>query len=161
MAAINTGRMTHRYVIGEDGDLVVFLIGMTINTWWRPDRWLPVFAAMPKMLGELARDKDSGLLGYRLVFDPRGPWLVQYWSSLEKLYAYAGRPDALHRPAWAAYNRRARKAAGAVGVWHETFQVGQAESIYVGTPLQGLAKATGIQPVTGRLNSARQRISNS
>jgi hypothetical protein len=161
MAAINTGRMTHEYVIGKDGDLVVFLIGMTINTWWRPDRWLPVFTAMPKMLRELSQDKESGLLGYRLVFDLRGPWLVQYWSSLEKLYAYASNPEAVHRPAWAAYNRQARKAAGAVGVWHETFQVSQAETIYVSTPLQGLAKATGIQQVTGRLNSARQRITTS
>jgi len=158
MAVINTGRMTHQYAIGADGDLVVFLIGMTINSWWRPDRWLPVFIAMPKMLRELARDKGSGLLGYRLVFDPRGPWLVQYWSSLDKLYDYAGRTDAAHRPAWAAYNRNARKAAGAVGVWHETFQVSAAESIYVSTPLQGLAKATGIRPVTGRLDTARQRI---
>lgn len=158
MAAINPGRMTHQYEIGEDGDLVVFLIGMTINKWWRPDRWLPVFAAMPRMLRELAGDKDSGLLGYRLIFDPRGPWLVQYWSSLDKLYEYASNPAAVHRPAWAAYNRSARKAAGAVGVWHETFRVQDAESIYVSTPLQGLAKATGIRPVTGRLNSARQRI---
>lgn len=158
MARINTGRMTHQYAIGEDGDLVVFMIGMTINSWWRPDRYLPVFAAMPKMLRELSQDKDSGLLGYRLVMDPRGPWLVQYWSSLDKLYAYASNPDAEHRPAWAAYNRLSRKAAGVVGVWHETFGVEHAESIYVSTPLQGLAKATGVQAVTHRLNSARQRI---
>jgi hypothetical protein len=158
MAAINTGRMTHQYEIGKDGELVVFLIGMTINAWWRPDRWLPVFAAMPRMLRELSENRESGLLGYRLVFDLRGPWLVQYWSSLEKLYAYASAPDAEHRPAWAAYNRRSRKAAGAVGVWHETFEVSRAESIYVSTPLQGLAKATGLQPVTGRLQSAKQRI---
>ncbi|GAB3914214.1 hypothetical protein GCM10011575_18220 [Microlunatus endophyticus] len=166
MAGINTGRMTHDYAISEDGvtegntdrDLVVFLIGMTINRWWRPDRWLPVFAAMPRMLRELSQDKESGLLGYRLIFDLRGPWLVQYWSSLDKLYAYASDPAATHRPAWAAYNRNARKAGGVVGVWHETFQVEHAESIYVNTPLQGLAKATGIKPVTGRLNTARQRI---
>ncbi|QGN31544.1 DUF4188 domain-containing protein [Microlunatus sp. Gsoil 973] len=157
MAAINTGRMTHQYEIGKDGDLVVFLIGMTVNAWWRPDRWLPVFAAMPKMIRELSEDKESGLLGYRFVFHPRGPWLVQYWSSLDKLYAYAGAPG--HRPAWAAYNRRSRKAAGAVGVWHETFEVSRAESIYVSTPLQGLARATALRPVTGRSNSARQRIS--
>lgn len=158
MAAINTGRMTHQYAIGKDGELVVFLIGMTINSWWRPDRWLPVFTAMPRMLRELSQDKESGLLGYRLVVDPRGPWLVQYWSSLDKLYDYASKPDAEHRPAWAAYNRSALKAAGAVGVWHETFHVSQAESIYVSTPLQGLAKATAIKPVTHRLNSARERI---
>jgi hypothetical protein len=156
MAEIEAGRMTHKY----DGDLVVFLIGMTVNKWWRPDRWLPVFRAMPRMLRELSVDKESGMLGYRLVFDLRGPWLVQYWSSLDKLYDYASKPDASHRPAWAAYNRSARKAMGAVGVWHETFPVSGAESIYVSTPLQGLAKATGLRPVTGRMNTARQRIAD-
>jgi hypothetical protein len=157
MAAINPGRMTHDY----DGDLVVFLIGMSINKAWRPDQWLPVFRAMPPMLAELSRDKDSGMVGYRLVFDLRGPWLVQYWTSLDKLYAYAADRKANHRPAWTAFNQRARKAAGAVGIWHETFEVSRAESVYVSTPLQGLAKATGIKSVTGRLHSARDRINTS
>jgi len=154
MTTTNRGRMTHDH----DGELVVFLIGMTINAWWRPDRWLPVFLAMPRMIRELSEDRGSGLLGYRLVFDLRGPWLVQYWNSLDKLYAYASDPRATHRPAWAAYNRRARTAKGAVGVWHETFPVTHAESVYVNTPLQGLARATGIRPVTARLDTARQRI---
>jgi hypothetical protein len=154
MAGINQGRMTHQY----GGELVVFLIGMTINKWWRIDRWLPVFRAMPTMLRELSTDPDSGLLGYRLVFGLHGPWLVQYWSSLDKLYAYASDRDAAHRPAWAAFNRSARSARGAVGIWHETFPVQHAESIYVGTPLQGLAKATAIRPVNGRLDTARARI---
>jgi hypothetical protein len=146
--------MTHEHT----GDLVVFMIGMTINKWWRLDRWFPVFTAMPSMLAELSKNKDSGMLGYRLIFDLRGPWLVQYWDSLDKLYAYASDRDAKHRPAWAAYNRRARAANGAVGVWHETFVVDRAESIYVNSPLQGLAKATGIRPVTGRLDTARARV---
>ena len=154
MPAINKGRMTHDY----DGELVVFLIGMSINKWWRVDQWLPVFRAMPGMLAELSRDRDSGLLGYRLVFDLRGPWLVQYWSSLDKLYDYAADPKAGHRPAWAAFNRNARKAAGAVGIWHETFPVSKAESVYVHSPAQGLLKATAGRPVTSRTNSARQRL---
>lgn len=154
MPTINQGRMTHEY----DGELIVFMIGMTINKWWRIDRWLPVFRAMPPMLAELSRNPDSGLLGYRLIFGLRGPWLVQYWDSLDKLYDYAGDPTAEHRPAWAAFNRSARSAAGAVGIWHETYVVDQAESIYVNTPLQGLARATAIRPVTRRLDSARERV---
>ena len=82
MATVTAGRMTHEY----DGDLVVFLIGMRINKPWRPDLWLPVFNAMPRMLAELSKDKDSGLLGYRLTIGAGGPLLVQYWSSSEKLY---------------------------------------------------------------------------
>lgn len=154
MARINAGRMTHDY----DGELVVFLIGMSINKWWRPDKWLPVFRAMPGMLAELSRDQDSGLLDYRLVFDPRGPWLVQYWSSLDKLYAYAADPQAAHRPAWSAFNRTARNAPGAVGIWHETFAVSRAESVYVNSAPQGLLKATAGRPVTAQSNRARQRI---
>ena len=67
MATVIPSRMTHDH----DGDLVVFLIGMRINKPWRPDLWLPVFNAMPAMLAELSKDRDSGLLGYRLTFGAR------------------------------------------------------------------------------------------
>ena len=154
MAEVIPGRMTHDY----DGNLVVFLIGMRINKPWRPDLWLPVFAAMPAMLAELLKDKDSGLLGYRLTIGAGGPLLVQYWNSHEKLYRYASDRDAAHRPAWAAFNRRARKAPGAVGVWHETYVVERAESIYSGMPVSGLAAATSSVPVGRRGESAAERL---
>lgn len=150
---MTTTRLTHDY----DGELVVFHIGMRIRQWWRPDLWLPVFRAMPPMLRELSQDPDSGLLGFRLIADPRGPWTVQYWSSLEKLYAYASDPQASHRPAWSAFNRRARNAPQAVGVWHETYPVAGAESIYVGMPPIGLAEVVGSRPVTGRGHRAADR----
>lgn len=153
MAGIESGRMTHEY----GGELVVFLIGMRINRWWRPDQWWPVFTAMPPMLAELSKDPESGLLGYRGLLGDGGPTLVTYWSSHEKLYAYASQPDAGHRPAWAAFNRRARRAPGAVGIWHETYQVDVAESIYVGMPVTGLAKATTAVPVGRRGDRAVQR----
>ena len=151
---INPARTTHRH----DGELVVFLIGMTINRWWRPDQWLPVFLAMPGMLIELSKDRGSGLLGYRLTFSAGGPLIVQYWSSHESLYGYASAREALHRPAWTAFNRRARKHPGAVGIWHETYQVARAESVYVGTPTMGLAKATELVPVGSRGDRAADRL---
>jgi len=154
MATVTARRMTHEY----DGDLVVFLIGMRINKPWRPDLWLPVFNAMPRMLAELSKDKDSGLLGYRLTIGAGGPLLVQYWSSSEKLYGYASERNAAHRPAWAEFNRRARKAPGAVGIWHETYVVERAESIYAGMPVSGLAAATSSVPVARRGESARERL---
>ncbi len=153
MDEIEPGRITHAY----EGELVVFLIGMRINRWWRPDLWLPVFSAMPPMLAELSRDADSGMLGHRLLLGEGGPMLVMYWDSREKLYAYASDPDAEHRPAWARFNGRARKAPGAVGIWHETFQVSVAESIYVGMPLRGLVKATRAVPVGRRGQRAAER----
>jgi hypothetical protein len=154
MTEVIPGRMTHDY----DGDLVVFLIGMRINKPWRLDLWLPVFTAMPAMLAELSKDKQSGLLGYRLTFGAGGPLLVQYWNSHEKLYQYASNRDAAHRPAWAAFNRRARKAPGAVGVWHETYVVERAESIYAGMPVSGLAAATSSVPVGRRGETAAERL---
>lgn len=151
---INPGRYTHKH----SGELVVFLIGMRINAPWRPDQWLPTFLAMPRMLAELSRDPESGLLGYRLTIGGGGPVLVQYWDSMDKLYAYASTPEAEHRPAWTAFNRRARKAPKAVGIWHETFDVARAESIYVSMPVEGLAKATGSQRVGTRGDRAKDRL---
>jgi len=151
---VNPARMTHDY----DGELVVFLIGMRINQPLRPDRWLPVFRAMPGMLAELSRDPDSGLMGYRLTVAAGGPLLVQYWSSHEKLYAYASNPNAAHRPAWTRFNRMIRKAPGAVGIWHETYVADKAESVYSGMPVTGLAAATSSVPVARRGDRARQRL---
>jgi hypothetical protein len=146
--------MTHDH----DGDLVVFLIGMRVNRPWRLDLWLPAFFAMPAMLAELSKDKDSGLLGYRLTFGAGGPLLVQYWNSHEKLYHYASDRNGAHRPAWAAFNRRVRKAPGAVGIWHETYVVERAETIYAGMPVSGLAAATSAVPVARRGETAAERL---
>lgn len=156
MPQVSPGRSTHRH----SGELVVFLIGMRINKPWRPDLWWPVFQAMPKMLAELSRDKESGMLGYRLTLGAGGPLVVQYWDSHEKLYAYASAQDAEHRPAWTAFNRRARKAPGAVGIWHETFVVDRAESIYAAMPPAGLALATEAVPVERRSDRAIQRLAD-
>lgn len=156
MARINAGRFTHRH----SGDLVVFLIGMRINSPWRPDLWLPAFLAMPRMLNELFKEPGSGLLGCRFALGAGGPVIVQYWESVEKLYAYASAPESEHRPAWTAFNRQARKAPKAVGIWHETFQVSRAESMYVSMPTEGLARATELVPVGPGRHHARERLAN-
>ena len=153
MPVITSG-MTHDY----DGELVVFLIGMRINKPWRLNQWLPVFRAMPAMLAELSTDPDSGLLGYRLTFGRGGPLLVQYWSSSEKLYAYASDPTSSHRPAWARFNQMIRRAPGAVGIWHETYVVDRAETVYSGMPVSGLAAATAAVPIARRGETARERL---
>ena len=156
MPEIAQGRWTHD--LSASDRPVAFLIGMTVNKLWRVDGWLPVFMTMGPMLAELSRDPDSGLLGYRVLIGARGPTIVQYWSDVETLHAYASKPDAKHRPAWAAYNRRIRRKPGVVGVWHETYPVRGAESIFVDTPSMGLAAAVGAIPVTGRLDRARDRL---
>lgn len=171
MAHIHPQRMTHEH--GQA--LGVFLIGMRFNRLHRPDQWMPVFLAMPKMLTELYRNKalaargeaeDLGFLGGRTLIGGKGVTVVQYWRSVEDIYRYAGAADHEHRPSWSAFNARARKAGGVVGIWHETFAVpeGAHESVYVGCPTMGLAQATTAVPVPtakryARLRAAGERAS--
>lgn len=156
MVAVRPARLTHEY----SGELVVFHIGMQIRRWWRPDLWGPALAAMPAMLRELETDPDSGLLGYDMLLGRRGPYVVQYWSSVEKLYRYASAEGQLHRPAWARFNRAARRDPKAMGIWHETFVVDQAETVYVGTHPMGLGAATRVVPVSSRHERAHERLAD-
>jgi len=164
MAQIENGRMTHEH----DGPIGVFLIGMRFNRLHRPDQWVPVFTAMPRMLAELYRNKaaaargeaeDLGFLGARTLMGGKGVTVIQYWRSVEDVYRYASAADHEHRPAWTAFNVRARKAAGAVGIWHETYAVpaGAHESVYVGLPVMGIAEATSSVPVPSQKRYARLR----
>jgi hypothetical protein len=54
----------------------------------------------------------------------------------------------------------ARNAPGTVGIWHETFLIERAESIYVGTKPMGLGKATELIPVSHNRDSAQQRLAD-
>ncbi|MEU5687945.1 DUF4188 domain-containing protein [Streptomyces venezuelae] len=151
------GRMTAE----AEGDVVVFHIGMRINAFRAVRSWWPVFRAMPRMLKELSRDRESGMLGYRLLFGgTRVVYVVQYWESQEKLLAYSTAQDKAHRPAWAAFNRRIREGRGKVGFWHETFVVpaGAHEQVYVNMPPFGLGAATGVIPVGRRGERAADRL---
>ncbi|MGW5662161.1 DUF4188 domain-containing protein [Streptomyces sp. NPDC003758] len=151
------GRMA---AASEDG-VVVFLIGLRINSFAAVRSWWPAFRAMGPMLAELSREKGSGLLGFKtLLGGPRETYMVQYWESKEKLLAYAAAQDKNHRPAWAAFNRRVREGKGKVGIWHETYVVpaGAHEAIYLNMPAYGLAKATGLVPVGRRGERAADRL---
>ncbi|MFE1292421.1 DUF4188 domain-containing protein [Streptomyces sp. NPDC058751] len=150
-----------RVTAAAEGDVVVFLIGMRINRWRAVRHWFPALKAMPRMLRELSRDGDSGLLGHRgLGGGPRVFTIAQYWESREKLLAYASDRSGEHHPAWAAFNRRLRNSKGSVGVWHETYIVpaGSYESVYVDMPPTGLGAAWGVEPVGRRGDRAAQRL---
>ncbi|MFI6048971.1 DUF4188 domain-containing protein [Streptomyces violascens] len=156
-APITGGRDT----AAAEGDVVVFLIGVRINRWRAVRHWLPVVAAMPRMLKELSRDGESGLLSLRaLGGGPRVHGFVQYWESREKLLSYASAQGREHHPAWSAFNRRARSAKGAVGIWHETYIVpaGSYESVYVDMPTAGLGAAWGVEPIGRHEDRAAQRL---
>lgn len=160
-------RVTH----GHQGEIAVFLIGMRFNRPWRVDLWLPVVRAMPRMIRELYAAKasaargegtDLGFLDARTVLDGRGVTVVQYWRSVEDVYQYARSSEHEHRPAWRAFNARASRARGAVGIWHETYAVpaGGHESIYVAMPPTGLARATSVVPVARRGETAPERLAS-
>ena len=123
--------------------MAVFLIGLRVNRWHRPDAWAPAVAAMGPMLGELYADRASGFLGHRMALAAGGPLLVQYWRSAEDVRRYARTADGRHRTAWSAFYRRARRAPGAVGIWHELYEVapGAAHATYVDLPIRGLESA--------------------
>ena len=149
------GRRTHER--NQEG-VVVFLIGARVNRLRDVRSWWPVMSAMPRMLAELQREPDLGLLGVTSCVQGRGALAVQYWRDLESLLAYAHDTDRAHRPAWREFNQRVRASRGSVGIWHETFVVppGAHESMYVDMPAQGLPKALGL--LDPRATGTRDRL---
>ena len=155
MSEIFPKRMTAQI----EGDFVVFLIGMRVNRWWKVWRWLPVAAAMPRMLIELDRQPELGLLHARTLFGIRNIMVIQYWRSFDLLHAYASDKSLAHLPAWRNFNRRIA-SNGDVGIWHETYLVkdGAHESVYNNMPRWGLSVAGTHVPAEGSRRSARGRL---
>lgn len=141
-----------------DGDFVVFLIGMRINKPWKIHKWLPVALSMPKMISELYKNPELGLIGHEQWFG-RTTIMIQYWKSFEHLENYAKSSSSNHLPAWKSFNNNVG-SNGDVGIWHETYlsKTGSYESVYNNMPLFGLAKATKSVPAVGKYKSAKGRI---
>jgi hypothetical protein len=148
-----------RYTARTDKPLVLFLIGLRLSKLWAAHKWLPVFAAMPRMLSELDRKPEAGLLSHRLYHSGRIFLVQQYWDSFDKLIAYAHDTSAQHFPAWAAFNHAVSKD-GTVGIWHETYPIepGKYETIYANMPLFGLAGAATHVRAEAGLSAARDRL---
>jgi len=158
-------RVTHSY----EGPLGLFLIGVRIHKPWRVGIVGPVLAAMPRMLSELGHNAAAaergeaeplGFLGARTMVDGLGATTVQWWRSVEDIYAYASEPSLEHRPAWRRFYEYARKDPEAVTIWHETYAVpaGAHESIYAGPVSLGLGAIDGTVPVARRGERARERM---
>lgn len=155
MASVFAGR----YAAHIDHPVVLFLIGMRFNKLRAVHKWLPVFLAMPRMLAELQKRPEAGLLCHRTYISGRVVLVQQYWESFEKLVAYAQDQTAEHFPAWATFNRAIGKD-GTVGIWHETYLVepGKYECFYGNMPRFGLAAAAQLVPAEGGLASAKSRL---
>lgn len=149
-----------RFTAATDEPFVVFIIGMRVNRWWQPWKWLPTFLAMPPMLRTLYQHQsEKGFLGGELFFTGRTSLMTQYWRSFEDLERFARSKDDPHLGAWRRFNK-AIGGDGSVGVYHETYRArpGDYESVYVNMPDFGLMRAFGRTPATGRRFSARERM---
>jgi hypothetical protein len=84
---------------------------------------------------------------------------VCYWRSFEDLERFARSPAEPHLAAWRRFSQSVG-ADGSVGIWHETYLVepGCYEALYSNMPVFGLARATAHLPVSGRRESARDRV---
>ncbi len=142
-----------------EGGFVVFMIGMRVNKPWKVWKWLPVATAMPRMLAELFKQPDLGLLHAQSHFGFPNVSVIQYWRSFEHLEAYAKARDKAHLPAWQAFNK-AVGSNGDVGIWHETYVIepGQYENIYNNMPPYGLGAVGSIVDAVGGRQAARQRV---
>ena len=155
---VTTLIVKERITAEVDGDFVVFLIGMRVNNIFKIHKWLPVASAMPRMLTELYRNPELGLISHEQWFG-RTTIMLQYWRSFDHLESYAKAKNSNHLPAWSAFNRNIG-SNGAVGIWHETYiiRAGTFESVYNNMPVFGLAKATRSVPAIGKYKDARSRV---
>lgn len=128
---------------------VLFLIGMRINRWWNVRQWLPVLAAMPRMLRELYTHPELGFLDASTWWAGRNIMTVQYWRSMDDLMRYATGKDGEHFPAWQRYIKTA-SASNATGIWHEAYEVQPETShnIYGNMPPMLMGKATSWRPAS-------------
>ena len=154
MPATENRRMTARI----EGDFVLFLIGARINRPWKIAKLLTFGKTMPRMLAELQRKPEFGLLGFE-TYGTLKSVIVQYWRSWQHLENFARSKDATHYPAWLWFNKNIA-SDGDVGIWHETYLVraGEYEAVYNNMPPRGLGKAAELIPATGRLASAAGRL---
>ena len=153
-------RIVEKRVCAEvDGGFVLFLIGMRVNKSWKFWKWLPVATAMPRMIAELYKNPELGLLHAQAQFSFPNVTVSQYWKSFEHLEAYAKARDHAHLPAWQAFNK-AVGSNGDVGIWHETYVIepGKYENIYNNMPPYGLGAVGRIVDAVGGRQAARQRV---
>jgi hypothetical protein len=147
-----------RLTVDPAASVVVFLIGMRVNHWWMlPTIWA-VAAAMGRMMAELSRKPEAGLLSYE-SYAGRTTLALQYWRSLDDLQRYAHAKENQHVPAWRRWLQRTG-LDGAIGIWHETYLIGpgQHECVYVHMPAFGLGAALPRIPAVGTLKTARGRL---
>mmetsp|Transcript_19549 Transcript_19549/g.36116 ORF Transcript_19549/g.36116 Transcript_19549/m.36116 type:complete len:241 (-) Transcript_19549:23-745(-) len=150
-----------RAPVSHEG-MTVFLIGMRINRWYRMDLWLPPLLAMSRMLNELqTNSKEFGYYGGEMygilaLFLGYPSVQITYWESIDKVMDFASGKS--HRDGLKHYMEAMEHSNGAVGVWHETYEISRAEGMHRDMPEFGLVRAVGSLEAVGALEAARGRL---
>ena len=150
-----------RYTADIEGDFVVFLIGMRINSFRKVRKWWPVFSAMRPMLKAQEEHPELGVLDTRqAILSPRDAADHPVSGAASTQLEHFAREDMLHTEPWKTYFKVVGASSGDVGIWHETFQVAPASTsrVYGNMPRFGLANA-GEHRGLGSASRARERIS--
>lgn len=149
-----------RYTAMLEGDFVLFLIGARI-----PLRHLSkakwVGQAFGDMMKVLYQHPEKGFLGGENFsrFFPITSINVMYWRSYEHLEQFSRDKSDPHFEAWRRFNKEIGED-GTIGIWHETYQIkaGGYEVVYGNMPRFGLGLAGNHIPITGKLNTGRNRM---
>jgi hypothetical protein len=139
-----------RFIATHEGDWALFVMGVRINRWWRPDRWLPVLLALRRMLRQLRADPGLGLSHAEVLWG--NPVVtIQYWRSYGQLVGFATNPRGPHMDEWKRFTQKLGRD-GAVAVFHELYRVGEEdhECLYNNMPPWGLGRMGRLEPVTFR-----------
>ncbi|GJJ06668.1 hypothetical protein Clacol_000863 [Clathrus columnatus] len=67
--------------------------------------------------------------------------IVLYWRSYQHIWQFAHKRDGAHYPAWDRYmklQRESHRLGTEIGIWHEIYEISNAEGIYHNMPRMGL-----------------------
>jgi Domain of unknown function (DUF4188) len=155
MALIFSGR----HAAQSDQAVVVFPVAIGVNKIFALGRWPRETAAMPPMMAELKPDLSRGPFDAPFFNDWRGAGALQCWRSFDPVRVSVHARNAAHLRAGRQFNHPTG-GKGSVGIWHQSSTVARGQYVAANRPHSDLAAAE-LLPQTGRLDTARSRISRS
>ena len=143
-----------------EGEFLVFVVELRIYQWWRFWKWYPVVTAMGRMLTELMKKPEFGLLNFEYWFAFRRQLFLMYWRSYEHMHDWVLNKDATHIPGWKSLNQLMKESPNVLGFWRESYVVHpcQYEAFYRNVPTVGLGRAGSLVPLQGRATTAAARL---
>lgn len=105
-----------------------------------------VIAQMIEELRDAPPEDDTGFLNAENYVHAKditgnGNMIAIYWRSYQHIWKFAHKADGTHYPAWARFmnlQKDSPKFGSKIGVWHEIYEISNAEGIYHNVPRMGL-----------------------